>query len=210
MSTTLERIERTRVGVEWTKLTTTRELVIVGERAEALWEMYREAFEPLGTRAIQQHLWSKEEILGELANEQIIKFIGWRGDEPVGMCMLTNNLDLVPMISPEFLRSRFPEHAERDAIFYGIMIFVRAGFRGKTMFARLGTLMAQETAQHGGVVLFDMCAFNREHGSLDENLGKLARPFAGSAMSLVDQQSWFAVELPTPLAQGTGFLKSNG
>lgn len=177
----------------------TRELVIDGERAEALWEMYREAFVPLEALAVQQHLWSKREIIDELANDQIVKFVGWNGDTPVGMCMITHNLELVPMISPSFLRLRFPEHARRDAIFYGIMIFVSTGYRGKTLFARLGTHMAQETALHSGVVLFDMCSFNRENGSLDVNLGRLARPFAHSSMSLVDQQSWFAVELPEPL-----------
>jgi hypothetical protein len=177
----------------------TRELVVVGDRAEALWEMYREAFEPLVGLAVQKHLWSKREILDELANEQIVKFIGWRAEVPVGMCMITHNLDLVPMISPAFLRERFPEHARRDSIFYGIMIFVRAGHRGKTLFARLTTHMAQETALSSGVVLFDMCKFNRENGSLDVNLGRLARPFKHSSMSLVDQQTWFAVELPEPL-----------
>jgi hypothetical protein len=196
------------VGATWQRTTTTRELVIVGERAEALWEMYTDAFTPLETLAIQRHLWSRKEVLSELASEEIVKFVGWSGEVPVGLCMLTNNLDLVPMISPAFLRDRFPEHAARNAIFYGIMIFVRRGFRGKTMFARLGTQMAQETAVHAGVVLFDMCAFNRENGSLGDNLGKLARPFAGSAMSLVDQQSWFAVELPKPLEHGAGFLRN--
>jgi hypothetical protein len=196
---TAELIKHDHASVQWARTTTTRELVIVGERAEALWEMYRDAFEPLETLAIQRHLWSREEILDELANDEIVKFVGWSGQVPVGLCMLTNNLDLVPMIAPEFLRGRFPEQATRNAIFYGIMIFVRPGFRGKTMFARLGTLMAQETALSSGVVLFDMCAHNRDNGSLDDNLGKLARPFAGSSMSLVDQQTWFAVELPTPL-----------
>lgn len=184
-----------------------RELVITDERAEALWEMYRDAFEPLEALAIQQHLWSRQEILDELANEEIVKFIGWNDDVPVGLAMLTKNLDLVPMISPKFLRSRFPEHAARDAIFYGIAIFVRNGYRGKTLFARLGTHMAQETALSAGVVLFDICSFNREHGSLDVNLGRLARPFTNSAMSMVDQQSWFAVDFPTPLQDFTDTAK---
>jgi hypothetical protein len=209
MTTTAELVQHERIKVACSRTRTTRELAIVGARAEALWEMYTDAFTPLETLAIQRHLWSRHEILAELANEEIVKFVGWSGEVPVGLCMLTNNLDLVPMISPDFLRSRFPEQARRNAIFYGIMIFVRPGFRGKTMFARLGTLMAQETALSSGVVLFDMCAFNRDNGSLDDNLGKLARPFAGSSMSLVDQQTWFAVELPNPLDGGARFASAD-
>jgi hypothetical protein len=178
----------------------TRELVIDGDRAEALWEMYREAFEPLETVAIQQHLWSKEDVLAELADDRIVKFIVSNDDGPVGMCMITNSLDLVPMISPVFLRSLYPQHAERDAIFYGIMIFVKAGSRGRTTFARLGAHMAQEAALSGGVVVFDMCRFNRESRALDDNLLRLSAPFKNSSMSVVDQQTWLAVELPEPLA----------
>jgi hypothetical protein len=184
-----------------------RELAIEGDRAETLWEMYRDAFAPLESLAIQQHLWSREEILAELANEDIVKFVGWSDDLPVGMAMLTRNLDIVPMISPTFLRNRFPDHAARDAIFYGIMIFVRHGYRGKTLFARLGTHVAQETARSSGVILFDICSFNRENGSVDENLGRLARPFVNSSMSMVDQQSWFAVDLPSPLHDFTDAAK---
>ncbi|MFT3854909.1 MAG: hypothetical protein QM733_19550 [Ilumatobacteraceae bacterium] len=176
-----------------------RELAIVGERAEAIWQLYHEAFEPLRELALQQHLWSREEILAELANPRIVKFVGMSGDEPVGLCMVTNDLSAVPLISPEFLRARYPEQAARDAIFYGIVIFVRAGYRGRTLFARLGTHAGQEAASSCGVIVFDVCAFNREHASLDDNLRRLARSFPNSSMDLVDQQSWFAIEVPEPL-----------
>lgn len=185
----------------------TRELVVVGPEAEAIWEMYEESFAPLDELAAQRHLWTRDEVLAELANPAIVKFVGWSGERPVGLAMVTNRLELVPMISPAFLRQRFPEQAARDAIFYGIVIFVRAGFRGKTMFARLGTLMGQEAALAGGVVLFDVCTYNRQEHAVDENLGKLSVPFRNSSMTLVDQQSWFAIELPEPLDADTGMLR---
>ena len=198
---TIDRHDQQReVDIAPRRTHVSRELAVTGERAEMLWQMYEHAFAPLEELAMQQHLWSREEVLAELADERIVKFVGWSDDRPVGLGMITRHLDLVPMISPTFLRRRFPEQAERDAIFYGIMIFVRPDYRGKTMFARLGTHMAEETAQAGGVVLFDVCSFNRDNGSLDQNLGRLARPFPRSSMSMVDQQSWFAVELPEAIS----------
>lgn len=197
----------TPVEVTWQRTHVTRDLVVEGAAAEAIWEMYEEAFTPLDELAAQRHLWTREEVLAELANPAIVKFVGWSGDYPVGLAMVTNELELVPMISPAFLRHRFPEQAARNAIFYGIVIFVRTGFRGKTLFARLSMLMGQETARHGGVVLFDVCSYNRENGAVDDNLGRLAVPFRNSAMTLVDQQSWFAIELPEPLDEGTSSLR---
>lgn len=177
----------------------TRELTIVGERAEALWQIYHEAFAPLAELAMQQHLWTRDEILAELANPDIVKFVGTSGDEPVGLCMVTNELESVPMISPEFLRARYPEQAARNAIFYGVVIFVRTGYRGRTLFARLGTHAGQEAATKSGVIVFDVCSFNRMHASLDDNLRRLAQSFPNSSMDLLDQQSWFAIEVPQPL-----------
>jgi hypothetical protein len=191
----------------WKRTHVTRQLVIEGDAAEAIWEMYEEAFAPLDELAAQRHLWTREEVLAELANPAIVKFVGWSGDYPVGLAMITNELELVPMISPAFLRRRFPEQAARNAIFYGIVIFVRNGFRGKTLFARLSALMGQETALHGGVVLFDVCSHNREHRAVDHNLGRLAGPFRNSSMTLIDQQSWFAIELPEPLEKMSDGLR---
>lgn len=187
----------------------TRELVVEGAEAEAIWEMYEEAFTPLDELAAQRHLWTRDEVLAELADPRIVKFIGWSGDWPVGLAMITNHLELVPMISPAFLRRRFPEHAARDAIFYGIVIFVRPGYRGRTLFARLGSHMGQETALHQGVVLFDVCSYNRDEHAVDQNLGRLAVPFKNSSMTLVDQQSWFAIDLPEPLPEVTGTLREH-
>ena len=41
-----------------------------------------------------------------------------------------------------------------------------------------------------------MCAFNRVNASLDDNLRRLASSFPQSSMELLDQQSWFAIEVP--------------
>jgi hypothetical protein len=50
------------------------------------------------------------------------------------------------------------------------------------------------------VIVFDVCSFNRERASLDENLRRLAQPFPHSTMELLDQQSWFAIAVPEPLS----------
>ena len=185
--------------VHGTRAQITRELIIEGERAEAIWQIYHDSFVPLQELAMQQHLWSREVILDELADPRIVKIVGTADGEPVGLCMVTNELEVVPMISPEFLRARYPEQASRNAIFYGVVIFVRSGYRGRTLFARLGTHAGQEAASQGGVIIFDVCSFNRVQASLDDNLRRLAQSFPNSSMDLLDQQSWFAIEVPEPL-----------
>ena len=102
----------------------THETSITGDAAEALWHSYRANFEPLASLAVLQHFYSREEILGELANPRILKIVGWQSGAPVGLAMVTNSLEDVPQISPDFLRSNYPEHAATNSICFGILVMV--------------------------------------------------------------------------------------
>ena len=66
-------------------VTITHEVSIIGTQAESLWEAYRTTFEPLAELAVLQHLYSRDEVLAELANPRIIKIVGWQAGAPVGL-----------------------------------------------------------------------------------------------------------------------------
>lgn len=175
------------------------ESVVTGDDAEKMWETYRINFEPLTELAVLQHMFTKDEILGELANPEIHKIVGWEGAEPVGLGMVTNHLASVPQISPEFLRSRYPQHAERNAIYYGIFVAVSQHHRGLTLFNRLYTELWQIAAEDNGVLAFDICKFNRDAFDTDSLTQRIAASFPKSSVSMADQQTWYVAELPHPI-----------
>jgi hypothetical protein len=176
----------------------THELSIKGPKAEELWEAYRTNFEPLAELAVLQHVYSRDEVLAEFMNPRITKIVGWQGDRPVGLAMVTNSLEDVPQISPAFLRSKYPEHAARNAIYVGILVMVAPGVRGLTLFGRLSTELWQIPATVDGVLVFDVCDFNRELGA--ERLAeRIASHFPRSALKVLDRQTWFVAELPEPI-----------
>jgi hypothetical protein len=177
-------------------ITISHELSLTGVKAEALWEAYRTNFEPLAELAILQHYYARDEVLSELANPRITKIVGWQLDTPVGLAMVTNSLEDVPQISPAFLRSRYPAHAARNAIYVGILVMVAPGVRGRTLFGRLSTELWQVPAQAGGVLVFDICDFNREMFDAEKLAQRIADNFPRSAVQVVDHQTWYAAELP--------------
>jgi hypothetical protein len=182
-------------------ITITYERSVIGATADALWEAYRANFEPLASLAILQHFYSRDEMLAEFANSRILKIVGWQEDAPVGLAMVTNSLDDVPQISPRFLRDRYPEHAARDAIYFGILVMVAPGLRGMTLFSRLYTELWQVPALAGGVLVFDICEFNRQLFDTDALTGRIASNFPRSAVQILDQQTWYVAELPEPIPQ---------
>jgi hypothetical protein len=139
-------------------------------------------------------------MLTQLANPRITKIVGWQGREPVGLAMVTNSLEDVMEISPPFLRARYPEHAEHDRIYVGMLVMVSQQLRGRTLFGRLYMELWQIPAQAGGVLIFDVCDFNRTTFDTDALTDRIASNFPRSSVSVVDRQTWYAAELPLPIA----------
>jgi hypothetical protein len=98
-----------------------------------------------------------------------------------------------------YFANRFPEHAERDAIFYGMAVLVKPTQRGMTMFSRTSIEMWQIPARVGGVLIFDTCKFSRDNFGADDIIGHIAANFPNSNWSVIDQQTWYVAELPEPL-----------
>ncbi len=183
------------------ELSVTLESVVTGEDAEKLWNTYHVNFAPLGELAMLQHVFSREEILDELANPKITKIVGWAGTEPAGLGMVTNDLESVPQISPDFLRARYPDHAADDRIYYGILVAVSHRQRGLTLFNRIYTELWQVAAKAGGILAFDICQFNRDAFDTDSLVGRIASSFPDGTVSIADQQTWYIAELPRPIEQ---------
>jgi hypothetical protein len=177
----------------------THELSITGLEAETLWEAYRTNFEPLAELAVLQHLYPRDEVLAEFRNPRITKIVGWQDDRPVGLAMVTNSLEDVPQISPAFLRAKYPEHAARNAIYVGILVMVAPGVRGLTLFGRLSTELWQVAALAGGVLVFDVCDFNRTVFGAEKLAQRIAHSFPRSDVQVLDRQTWYVAELPEPI-----------
>lgn len=173
--------------------------MIEGADAELLWEAYRLNFEPLEELAILQHMYEREEVLAELANPNITKIVGWEGETPVGLGMVTNHLESVPQISPRYLRAKYPEHAAQNRIFFGILVAVSPEHRGMTLFNRIYLEMWNIPARQGGVLVFDICEFNRITFDTDQLVQRIGANFPQSSVETIDRQTWYAAELPKPL-----------
>ncbi len=177
----------------------TIENVVEGAFADQLWELYKAAIGPLDQIAALRHLDSEADMLATFAEPAITKIIAWDGDEPVGLGLITNQLELVPEISPDFFNERYAEQAARDAVYYGMAVLVKASSRGLTVFPRVYLEMWQIPASVGGVLIFDMCRFNRDFFEGDTLVENIAANFPNSSWKVIDQQTWYAAELPQPL-----------
>jgi hypothetical protein len=178
----------------------THETVIVGDDADVLWRHYWANFEPLTELSVQKQHSDREEMIELLANPRVLKIVGREAGRPVGFAMITNSLDDVPELSPRFLRRRYPEHAARNAIYVGVYVVVAPEHRGITLFHRLYLDCWQLVANNAGVLVVDTCEFNRQAFDTDALANRIARAFPNSTVAELDRQTWYAMELPEPMA----------
>lgn len=177
------------------------ERVVEGEVADALWHQYWANFAPLQKLAVQKQHSDRDEFLALLASPEVLTYVGWDGSRPVGMAMITNALEQVPELSPDFLRARFPEQASRDAIYVGIYVMVDPAHRGITLFHRLYMECWQLAARARGVLVVDTCEFNRTTFDTDDLARRIGEGFPNCTVSVLDRQTWYAAELPEPLPE---------
>lgn len=167
---------------------------------EALWACYRTNIEPLATLAVLRHVDDREAFEAQLANPRIVKIVAWQDGLPVGLAMVTNSLEDVEEISPAFLRTKYPEHAARDAIYVGMLVIVSQPLRGRTVFSRLYTELWQVPALDAGILVFDVCEFNRTMFDTDALARRIASAFPRATAQVLDRQTWYVAELPEPIA----------
>jgi hypothetical protein len=177
------------------------ETVVTGDAADSIYDAYHRNFEPLRTLAVLRHVDSRAEVMAQLANPRITKIVAWQGAEPVGLAMVTNSLEDVEEISPPFLRERYPDHAARGTIFVGMLVMVSQPLRGLTLFSRLSTELWQVAAAAGGVLVFDICEFNRVTFGTDVLTQRIADNFPRSNLQILDRQTWYVAELPEPIPE---------
>jgi len=183
-------------------LTLSHESVIEGEVAEELWEMYRRNFAPLEELAILQHCYPRDEILAEFADPAITKIVVWEGTTPVGLGMITNQLEAVPQISPRYLRAKYPDHAADDRIYFGILVAVDPDHRGLTSFNRIYLDMWQMVGKRDGMLIWDVSQFNREVLGADAYAQRVSSQYPRSHVEVIDQQTYFAASIPQALPGG--------
>jgi hypothetical protein len=136
-----------------------------------------------------------------MRDTDVTKIIGWKAGRPVGLCLFTNKLGIVPQISPPFLRKRFPEQFEREAVYFGVLVFVAVTARLRTLFPRLIATAGEIAAARSGVAVFDICAHNVAELALDDQFAVMATWFPRSHFDRIDTQSYYACVLPEPMAK---------
>ena len=169
----------------------TAERVLSDEDVDAFYPTYVLSWQPLLTLAAARHVLTEEEFGKEMADPRIEKLVV-RDDQgtAVALSTLTNDLSAVEWINPSYYRSRYPDEVGREAVFYLGYLLVDPARRRSNALMLLAAEISRRAADVRGLVAFDLCGYNDEHG-----LGRFSRwLLAPGRIEQLDTQAYYVAD----------------
>lgn len=180
------------------------ELTVADEATrEECWAVYERAFGPLRARAVQRHLMYRHELDEVLSDPRVVKYVVRDHGRVAALATLTNDLSAVPLVSPEYFQTRWPEHYAARRVWYVGFLGIDPDHRRTSASALLVEAICAQPAVSGGVVGVDICDFNEETLRMSRGLARLGRAVSTeTVLHRLDAQTFWAYEFPQPSGQG--------
>ncbi len=158
------------------------------------WPLYEEAFAPLRTVAAARQVLTEEEFADEIADPRVWKYVAWDDQgEPIGLTTLTDDLSVVPWISPEYFAHHYPEAWERRAVYYLPFTLTKPSLRNAGLFFAMLRPIVLRVSARLGVCAYDVCGYNNETLNLARGIERLCHRLAQVDVSTVDVQTYYAI-----------------
>jgi hypothetical protein len=174
--------------------------VFTGAR-DAAWVLYERAFDDLRAVAVQRHVMYRAEFDGVLADDRIAKYVVTGTDGGlVALATMTNDLEAVPLISPEFFEHRWPVLYAKKRVWYVPFVAVDPRHQAAGVMQRIIDAMCLEPAgDEGGVICLDVCEYRETSQKLPMAIeGQANRSTPGITRVRLDAQVFWGYEFPTP------------
>jgi hypothetical protein len=140
--------------------------VLAEPRLTQAWEMYSAAFADLRAAAAQRHVMNEVEFRQVMRDTRVGKHLAASddGDRIAALATFTNDLEAMPLISPEFFARRWPKLYAQRRVWYLGFFAIEPSSRGSGVFEQVITRMWAEVQEYGGVAALDVCGQNAELG----------------------------------------------
>ncbi len=163
---------------------------------EDAWSLYHEAFRELNALAVQRHLMYRSEFDEVMLDRRVQKYLCLDDDGALcGLSTYTNDLESIPLISPQYFARHWPRHYAERRIWYVGFVAVKAD-APVTTFAQLIAAM-HETSTCDAITALDVCARTDAVRHLPRSVRVLLHRLSGNVrMHKLDEQSYWLYEFP--------------
>jgi hypothetical protein len=165
---------------------------------DAAWDFYEETFGKLRVQAALRQVLHRDEFHDLMVNTAVDKYVCTDAGEVVGLAVMSDDLDPVPQISPEYFAHRWPDLYAERRIFYVVFVAARPGAAGA--YLRLIRQIVETVTAAGGIAIADVCSHNEDEYRMPEMFALAARRVTAEAhQQRLDAQSFWLYEFPAAM-----------
>ena len=170
-----------------------------GDLRDEAWALYHEAFHELNGLAVQRHLMYRSEFDEVMQDERVQKYLCFADDDTLcGLSTYTNDLDAVPLISPQYFQRRWPRHYAERRIWYCGFVAVHPNGRAANAFGDLVEAMYLVAATQNGIIGLDFCKFNDESRRMSRVVRLMLHRLSGDVQAeRMDEQQYWLYQFPS-------------
>jgi hypothetical protein len=181
------------------KIEITVETAVDPETALIYYQLYRDTFGELETKAVARQLLHEHEFLEEMHDPRVHKYVAWdECGEVVGLSTLTSHLETVPWISAAYFAHHYPEHTARGAVYYQGFTLVHRKHRKSRVFQLLTERVVEVLVADRAVGAYDICAYNNETMGFADNIERLLHRSADVTVVPIDVQTYYLATFRGP------------
>jgi hypothetical protein len=163
-----------------------------GDQVEAAWRLYLDAFSDLAAHAVQRHLMSRSEFEEMAADTRVLKYLAYDEDGSLGgLSTYSNQLETMPLISPQYFERRWPEHFAEGRVWYCGFVAVHPA--GNGAFPVVVEAMYRHVEKEGGVIALDVCQYNDDRFRLPKAINLMLSRISNGVVrpELADSQQYW-------------------
>lgn len=181
------------------KIEITVETDVDPETALVYYQLYRDTFGELETKAVARQLLHKHEFLEEMHDPRVHKYVAWdECGDVVGLSTLTSDLETVPWISAAYFAHHYPEHTARGAVYYQGFTLVHRRYRQSRVFQILTERVVELLVAERAVCAYDICAYNNDVIGFAANIERLLHRNADVTVVPIDVQTYYSATFRGP------------
>ncbi|GGM57877.1 hypothetical protein ACFFX1_17050 [Dactylosporangium sucinum] len=173
--------------------------LVQGDLREEAWTLYSEAFKELNALAVQRHLMYRNEFDEVMGDPRIQKYLCLDLDDALrGLSIYTNQLDAVPLISPQYFERRWPAHYADQRIWYCGFVATQQDSRAATAFGDLVSAMYFTAAGQNGLIALDFCNRTDEVRRMSRVVRLMLHRLSGDVRAeRIDEQQYWLYDFPS-------------
>jgi hypothetical protein len=172
------------------------------ELIETAWKMYEESFRELNALAVNRHLMYRNEFDDVMRDDRVQKYLSLDDEGTlVGLATFTNDLDAVPLISPQYFERRWPDMYAQRRIWYTGFVAVLPTGAARSSFGDLVEAMYLFSAAQNGSIAIDFCSYNDEKRKMSRVIKLMMQRISGNCEAeMMDAQQFWIYQFPQSAA----------